>query len=103
MVFIAGLVAVRLELAPSSEAWIVAGLLAGVAVAAMATLRSGIGYGIGSVLQIAVVLSGLVVSVMWFLGAVFAVMWIAALIVGGRIDKERIERWEAEHADRLEP
>lgn len=89
VIFFAGLVAVRLDLAPATETWLVTGVLMSVAVIAAGTLRSSLGYGIGSVLQGAVLVSGLVVSVMWFLGAVFLALWVMAMLVGGTIDRER--------------
>jgi Protein of unknown function (DUF4233) len=47
---------------------------------------------VGSALQVALVLSGLVVPLMFFLGAVFLVLWIVAWRVGGRLDAEKAAR-----------
>lgn len=97
-----GVVAMRLRLADSSgQVWLVTGVLILLAIVAAGTLRTGLGYGIGSVLQVAVVASGAIIPTMWFLGAVFGGLWIMALALGRKIDSERVARWELERADRL--
>jgi len=52
-------------------------------------LRSRAGYVLGSVLQVAVLATGFWVSEMFFLGVVFGALWVAALRVGARIERER--------------
>lgn len=91
VIFFTGVVAVRLELAPANQTWIVTGVLLALALLAVASLRSGYGYGygIGAVLQLAVIATGLVVPIMWFLGAVYLALWLMAFTAGGRIDRER--------------
>ena len=54
------------------------------------------GYAFGWVVQAAVILSGIWVPVMFFLGAVFAVLWWVALSQGARIERER-EAYAREH------
>jgi hypothetical protein len=54
-------------------------------------LRSRAGYVLGSVLQVAVLATGFWVGAMFFLGAVFGALWVAALRVGARIERERAE------------
>jgi Protein of unknown function (DUF4233) len=49
-------------------------------------LRRPWGYGLGSVLQVAVIACGLIVPAMAFLGVVFAALWVAALRLGRRVD-----------------
>lgn len=72
----------------TTELAICAGLaLACLLVAGM--LRSRAGYVLGSVLQVAVVATGFWVTEMFFLGAVFGALWVAALRVGARIRRER--------------
>ena len=46
---------------------------------------------VGSVLQVALVLTGFAVPAMFFLGAVFLVLWIVAWRVGGRLDEEKAD------------
>ena len=49
-------------------------------------LRRPWSYALGSLLQVALVLSGLVVGVMWFLGGVFAGLWFLSLYLATRVD-----------------
>ncbi len=94
----AGLVAK--DLAPVSSGTALA-LCLGLAFACLVTaglLRRPGGYAIGWVLQAATVATGLLVPVMFFVGAVFAGLWAVALHQGARIERER-----AEHARRQGP
>jgi len=50
-------------------------------------LRYRSAYAVGSLLQVAIVASGLVVPVMWFVGAMFAVMWFGFLRLGTVVDR----------------
>ena len=54
------------------------------------------GYAAGSVAQVLVLAVGVVVPAMVVVGGVFVLLWVAALRVGGRIDRERSE-WDAAH------
>lgn len=64
------------------------GLLAACIVAA-GMLRSPVGYALGWVIQVAAVALGVLVPMMFFLGAVFAVLWGAADFLGRKIERER--------------
>jgi len=44
------------------------------------------------VLQVPVVAVGVAVPMMLVMGGIFAVLWVVALRLGGRIDRERAER-----------
>jgi len=63
------------------------------------------GYAVGWAVQVLSVGLGFVVTIMFFLGAVFAGLWAAAYFLGARIDQEKAqravqeERWQAEHGD----
>ena len=59
-------------------------------------LRYRFGYVLGSALQVVVIASGFVVPAMFFLGAVFAGLWITALVLGRRIIE--VERLRAEQS-----
>ncbi len=52
-------------------------------------LRSETAYGVGWVLQVAAVALGFVVPVMFFLGALFALLWGIAYFRGRKIERER--------------
>jgi hypothetical protein len=77
-----------LALVPEHHAQIVVG---GVAVAVLcvvsaALMRTPAGLVLGSVTQVAVIAWGFVLPVMFALGAVFAVLWVAAVVLGRRAD-----------------
>lgn len=91
VIFFAGLTATSLKVAGPAQVWLVVAVLIALAVVAMRTLKTELGYGIGSAVQGAVMLSGFFLPVMWFLGAVFVGLWVMALILGTRIDRERLE------------
>ena len=61
------------------------------------------GYAFGWLVQLVSVALGLVVPVMFFVGAVFGVLWATAYHLGLRIDREKAERvvleaeWHAQH------
>ncbi|WP_430867149.1 DUF4233 domain-containing protein [Demequina aurantiaca] len=50
----------------------------------------------GWVLQIPMIVAGLIVPAIAVIGVMFLVLWIMGLRLGGRIDRERAERLEAE-------
>ena len=92
VVLFAALVAFGLRVAEPSHVWLVGGALALSLVLAAGVLGRPGGYVVGSVLQVAVVASGLAVPLMYVVGAIFAVLWVASLRLGARIDRERAER-----------
>jgi hypothetical protein len=54
-------------------------------------MKKRIGWIIGSILQVAMVAYGYVVTPMYFMGALFAGLWIAAFIVGRKGEAIRAE------------
>ncbi|HEX5985118.1 MAG TPA: DUF4233 domain-containing protein [Nocardioides sp.] len=50
------------------------------------------GYALGWVVQVVSIGLGFVVTLMFFLGAVFAGLWAAAYFLGTKIDREKAER-----------
>lgn len=54
-------------------------------------LRSPVGYAVGHVVQVGAIALGVVVPVMFFLGAIFALLWGTAYWLGGKIERERAE------------
>lgn len=92
VVLLATLVAFGLRVADPGRVWLVGGALAvSLALAAGVLGRPG-GYVVGSVLQVAVVATGLAVPMMYLVGVIFVALWIASLRLGARIDRERAER-----------
>jgi hypothetical protein len=62
-------------------------------------LRAEWAYLAGYVVQAAAIALGFVVPVMFGLGAVFAVLWAAADLLGRKIERERAEAWAAWRAE----
>ena len=92
VVLFAALVAFGVRAAPPELVWGVGGSLALSLVLMSGLLRHPAGYVAGSFLQVAVLACGLVVPMMFGVGGVFVLMWVVALRLGGRIDRERGER-----------
>lgn len=92
VVLFAALVAHGLRAAPPSVVWAVGGSLALALLLVAGMLRWPGGYVAGSVLQAAILATGLAVPMMFVVGAIFAILWIIALRLGSRIDRERRER-----------
>ena len=78
--------------------------LAGVCLLAASTLRTPFGLWLGWAVQVGSLALGVLVPIMFFLGAVFAALWTGAYFLGAKIDREKAERveieqqWRADHA-----
>jgi hypothetical protein len=76
----------------NQTAALVAGLGLGVlALVTAALLRFGWAYALGSLVQVGAIGLG-VVPLMFVLGAVFAALWVTALVLGHRIERLEAER-----------
>ncbi len=95
VVLFASLVAFGLDLAEPAVVWTVGGIAAVVFLLLAGLVRYRAGLVLGSVMQVALIASGLVIPMMFFVGGIFAVIWIVALRLGRRIDVERAERAHA--------
>lgn len=73
----------------STSALICGGVVAALLVVAAATLRTVVGWILGSVLQIALIGYGFVATPLYFLGTLFMGLWIAAIIVGRKGEAAR--------------
>jgi len=67
------------------------GMAAACVIAAGMLGRPG-GYGLGHVLQVAIIAIGFLALPILFLGLVFAALWVTAYVMGVRIDHERAIR-----------
>jgi hypothetical protein len=95
----AALVAFGLRTADPAVVWGVGGALALSLVLAAGLVGRPGGYVVGSVLQAPLVAATAVSDpVMVVLGVVFVVLWVVALRLGGRIDREREEYLRREQA-----
>lgn len=63
--------------------------LAVLALLATGLLRNQVGYVLGSVVQVGAVGLGFVVPVMFVLGLAFAAFWVAAIVLGRRIEEAK--------------
>lgn len=89
VVVFASLVAKDLSALSTTQAVGGGALLAVVLVLSSGVLGRPGGYWWGSLLQVAVVATGAVVPVMIGIGLLFTGLWVAALVIGTRIERER--------------
>lgn len=61
-------------------------------VAAALVRRTKVGYVLGSVLQVVAILAGFIVPVMFFLGGLFALLWVVLLRIGPDVDRAKAEK-----------
>jgi hypothetical protein len=85
VVFFASLVAMRLSDLSPATALTLGGVLALACLVVAGLLRYRWGYALGWVLQALIIASGFVVPAMFFLGAIFALLWVWALRAGSRL------------------
>jgi hypothetical protein len=67
-------------------------------------LRRSWAYGLGWAIQVAALALGVLITMMFLLGVIFAALWATAYFLGEKIDREKAERavLEAEWEDRSE-
>lgn len=98
VLFLAGLVTTGL-----TDIGFAAALGLGLGLATLSILAAGAlgrrgGYALGWTVQAVTLGLGLVVPMMFLLGAVFAALWAGAYFLGAKVDRERVERAELEEA-----
>ena len=98
VVVFATLVAVRLVDAPTSQVWLVGGVLAVVLVVLSRLVASPGGYVAGSAVQVPFLAVSLVIPLMVVVAVVFVGMWAVSLWLGAKIDRERAA-YDAAHPD----
>jgi hypothetical protein len=85
----AGLVAMKDPGLSMASVWTVSGVAMVLCVLLCGVVTRPAGVLLGWALQVALIASGLVVPVMYFLGAVFAALWWASVHFGRKIDAAR--------------
>ncbi len=81
-------VMITIDGVPGATAGIVGGSVALLALIAAGAMRSArIGYPIGWLSQIGAVSMGLLTPGMWFVGGLFAGLWIISFVLGKRLEK----------------
>jgi hypothetical protein len=88
-------VAITLSDVDAAVAASVGGALAVLCIVAAGSLRRPWGYAAGWVVQGLIVLSGFVVTAMFFVGGLFAALWCIGLLVGRRGEQLHDERWSS--------
>lgn len=84
--------------------WAVSGAVALLCLLGAGMVRTRAGLWLGSAVQLVLIVSGVVVAMMFAVGVLFAALWVVAIVLGNRIDRERAERAErAAREDRLMP
>ena len=77
----------------STTAALVVGLgLTSACVIGAGLMRSRVGFALGWAVQVAAIALGVVVPVMFALGAVFLALYAGSVFLGAKIDRERAER-----------
>jgi hypothetical protein len=66
-------------------------------------LRWEAAYAVGWLIQVAAIALGFVVTMMFVLGAIFALLWGTAYFLGRKIERERAEAFAAYDAGRAGP
>ena len=87
-----------LQIESGAVIWMLGGLLALVLVILSRAQGSAAGRAAGSVAQLPVLAMGLLVPMMYLVGGIFVVLWIYALRLGARVDRERAE-YDAAHPE----
>lgn len=100
--FFAALVAFGLRVAPAGQVWAAGGVLMVLFVVLSRLQAYRWGRVAGSAAQLALLACGFWVPMMWFVGGVFVVLWVALLVLGARIDRERAA-FDATHPGAAEP
>ena len=78
---------------------VAAGVTALLALVAAGLLRHRVGFVLGWLVQVVLVVSGVWVPMMFFIGIVFAVVWGFVLVAGGRADAVTAQRLAAARRD----
>lgn len=87
-----------LQIESSAAIWALGGVLAVVLLILSRAQGSAAGRAAGTVAQLPVLAMGLLVPMMFLVGGVFVVLWIYALRLGTRVDRERAE-YDAAHPE----
>jgi hypothetical protein len=92
------LVAKDLSVRTEVPVGVLGGVLAVLCLVAAGLLKRRVGWILGSVIQVGLIAMGFVVPMMFLLGALFAGLWAAAIIVGRMGERARAQ-WQAIDSD----
>jgi hypothetical protein len=88
-VFVMGFAVLFASKNHTGAALVVGGVIALLLLLSMGFLRSRMGWVLGSLLQLAVIGYGFVATTLYFLGSLFAGLWVAAIVVGRKGEAAR--------------
>lgn len=91
VIFIAGLTAYGLTMAPAVQVWVTTGIVGLLCLLALGLANRPIGIGFAAAVQVVLIASGIIIPTMWFLGGVFAIIWLIGVLLGRKIDREKRE------------
>ena len=87
-----------LQIESGGVIWALGGVLALVLLILSRAQGSAAGRAAGTVAQVPVLAMGLLVPMMYLVGGIFVILWIYALRLGARVDRERAE-YDAAHPE----
>lgn len=87
-----------LVLDSTAAMWVVTGVLFVVLLVLSRMVGSEAGYVAGTAVQVPVLAMGLLLPMMFLVGAIFVAMWVASIKIGGRVDAERAA-YDAAHPE----
>lgn len=96
VVFLGALVAFGLDALDPVTAFAGGGALILVMIVTLGIVRFPVGAVIGTVVQAAIVATGFLVPIMFFIGGTFAAVWVYCLVVGTGIDRRNSTRTDTE-------
>jgi hypothetical protein len=86
------------DLTSPTAIWVVGGVLFVVLLVLSRLTSRPVGIAGGTVAQVLVIATGLMLPMMYIVAAVFVVMWVASLRLGTKVDRERAE-YDAAHPE----
>lgn len=89
VIFFTGLTASALKMATPTQVWVTTGVVALLCIIALGLAKKPIGLGVAAIVQVLLIAAGIVIPMMWFLGGVFAIVWVVGIVMGSKIDKEK--------------
>jgi hypothetical protein len=87
-----------IRLSDPTAIWVVGGVLFVVLIVLSRLTSRPVGIAGGTVAQVLVIATGLVLPMMFLVAAVFVIMWVASVRIGTRVDRERRE-YDAAHPE----
>lgn len=88
-IFVMGFALLLAKDQSSNNGLIIGGVIALLALVAAGTLKNRMGWILGWIVQIGMLAYGFIIFTMFFMGAIFLALWIAAIVVGRKGEAAR--------------